>query len=177
MKITFTRLGERTYSTVAVRDDKVIVQVPGFDRPAWLPHDLAHYIVEHGLGLNQGFWGRVAAGAIFPGMKVLEGRQPPHAASNSKEVQREAPRIGTEAEVLVAFFAEIAQQQLERDWPLVQKRLRQVWQAGQTGNNLLGHSEVSQVCRELRDYQQQWQDLAIGQSLTVIWLYSKTRRR
>jgi hypothetical protein len=177
MKITFTRLGERTYSTVAVRDDKVIVQVPGFDRPTWLPHDLAHYIVEHRLGLKQGFWGRVAAGAIFPGMKVLEGRQPPHAAGHSRAAVREFPRIGTEAEVLVAFFAEIAQQQLERDWPLAQKKLRQVWQADQPGNNLLGHSEVRQVCLELRDFQQQWQALAVGQSLTVVWLYTKTRGR
>jgi hypothetical protein len=176
MKIIFTRHGERTYSTVAVRDDKVIVQVPGFDRPTWLPHDLAHYIVEHRLGLKQGFWGRVAAGAIFPGMKVLEGRQPPHAASHSRAAVREFPRIGTEAEVLVAFFAEIAQQQLERDWPLAQKKLRQVWQ-GTAGNALLSRSEVQQVCLELRDFQQQWQDLAIGQSLTVVWPYSKTRGR
>jgi hypothetical protein len=176
MEITFTRLGERTYSTVAVRDDKVIVQVPGFDRPAWLPHDLAHYIVEHGLGLNQGFWGRVAAGAIFPGMKVLEGRQPAHAASHSKEVQREAPRTGTEAEVLVALLAEISQQQLERDWPLVQKRLRQVWQADHSSPKTLGQAEVRQVCMELRNFQQQWQDLAFGQSLTVTWPYSKPRK-
>jgi hypothetical protein len=177
MIISFTRLGERTYSSIAVRDDKVMVQVPGFDRPTWLPHDMAHYIVEHSLGLQQGFWGRVAAGALFPGMKVLEGRQPPHAASRSQAARREFPRVGTEAEVLVAFFAEIAQQQLERDWPLTQKKLRQVWQADQPGYNILGHSEVRQVCLELRNFQQQWQALAVGQSLSVIWPGSKSRRR
>lgn len=74
MKLTFIKLGQGRYVTHVVRDDGVMIEVPGPDRKAPLPHDLAHYIVESRLGLKGGFWGRVAAGAVFPGMKVLSGR-------------------------------------------------------------------------------------------------------
>ena len=56
MNITFTRCGECTYTTMAVRDDGVTLEVPSYDRTSPLPHDLAHYVVERELGLKQGFW-------------------------------------------------------------------------------------------------------------------------
>src|SRR5262249_56302162 len=106
MQLTFTRHDERRYATVVVRDDGVTLFVPSFDQPTWLPHDLAHYVVERALGLTHGFWGSVAAGAVFSGMRVLKGRQPPHAAARSHEILHElaASQQGTEAEVLVDFF-------------------------------------------------------------------------
>ena len=177
MEITFTRSGERSYSSVAVRDDKVRVWVPGYDRPEWLPHDLRHYVIEHTLGLQYGFWGRVAAGAVFPGMKVLEGRQPPHAAERSYKAARQQPRTGTQSEILVGFLAGVAQQRIENDWPRVQKMLKQAWVDDHAHYSNLSHAEVKQVCAELRIMEQRWQELAIGESLTVNWLTSKAHKR
>jgi hypothetical protein len=77
MNITFTRSGEHTYTTSALRDDGVMLEVPSYDRTSPLPHDLAHYVVERELGLNHGFWGCVAAGAIYAGIKVIAGRRRP----------------------------------------------------------------------------------------------------
>jgi hypothetical protein len=114
MKITFTRSGERTYTTTALRDDGVLLDVPNSDRTFRLPHDLAHYVVERELGLKRGFWGCVAAGAMFDGLKVLSGRQPPHAAERSKAIIREAGRDhGPEAEVMVGHMLRIMAAGLE----------------------------------------------------------------
>src|SRR5687768_8644189 len=45
MTITFTKTGAGTYTTLARRDDAVVLEVPSYDRTAPLPHDLAHYVV------------------------------------------------------------------------------------------------------------------------------------
>jgi hypothetical protein len=177
MEITFTRSGERYCKTVAVRDDGVTVQVPCFDRPAWMPHDIVHYVVERGLGLEHGFWGRVAAGAIFPGMTVLEGRQPPHAAIKSHAAIQGFGQYGTEAEVLVGMLLEIARQKLDTNLQVAHAQVRKAWQAGQSAREPLRAEEVRQICCELRVMQQEWQALADGESLTVSWSRSVSRRQ
>ncbi|MBN9390417.1 MAG: hypothetical protein J0I20_20480 [Chloroflexi bacterium] len=169
MEITFTRSGERTYSSVAVRDDKVRVWVPGYDHPDWLPHDLIHFVIENSLGLQYGFWGRVAAGAVFSGMKILEGRQLPHAAERSYTAVREQPRTGTQSEVLVGLMAGVAQMGIENDWPRVQKMLRQAWVDDHSEYSQISQGEVKRVCAELRIMEQRWQNLPVGEDLTVTW--------
>ena len=41
----------------------------------------------------------------------------------------------------------------------------------------LGAEEVQRVCRALREAQQRWQALAVGQSLTVSWPLDKQSKR
>jgi hypothetical protein len=178
MEITFTRTGQRTYTTVVVRDDGVTIAVPSFDRPAWLPHDLAHYVVEHALGLTQGFWGCVAAGAVFPGMTVVSGRQPPHAAARSQAIMREMGQHGTEAEVLVGILVGIVQDGLDPRGPAAHARVSDAWQDPRyVAREPLHAEKVYQVCMALREAQQQWQALAIGQSITVTWAHHRARKR
>ncbi len=177
MEIIFTRTGERSYTTVVVRDDRVTIRVPSFDRPAWLPHDLAHYVVERALGLRQGFWGRVAAGAVFPGMTVAGGRQPPHAAARSQAVIRAAGQQGTEAEVLVGVLVDITQQRLESDGPTAHGLVADAWRSDHPEREPPRADEVRQVCAALREAQEQWHDLAVGHSITVTWPGDRSRKR
>jgi hypothetical protein len=44
-----------------------------------LPHDLAHFVVEAGLGLEHGFWNLVANGATFRSL----GRRPTRPGGSS----------------------------------------------------------------------------------------------
>src|SRR5947208_16847541 len=115
MEITFTKTGERDYATRAIREDGVTVRVPAFDRPTFLPHDLAHCIVERELGIRGGFWGCVARGALFTGMDVEDGRQRPRASARSRDVLRDAGQQGTEAEVVVGILVDLVREGLEQD--------------------------------------------------------------
>src|SRR5262249_41132501 len=142
MEITFTRTGEHTYITVAVRDDGVTLAVPSFDRTAWMPHDLAHYVVERELGLTRGFWGRVADGALFPGIKVLSGRQPPRAAARSQSVIREAGQAGTEAEVLVGILIKIVEKGLAAEGPAARALLAEAWRPEKPSRGPVGAEEA-----------------------------------
>jgi hypothetical protein len=177
MEITFTRTSERTYTTVLVRDDGVVIHVPSFDRPAWLPHDLAHYVVEHALALTHGFWACVAAGAVFPGMKVISGHQPPRAVARSQAIIKAAGQHGTEAEVLVGILVEITRQELDTNWLVASARLAEAWRASPPARDTLSADEMQHVCTALRDIQRQWQALAIGQSITVTWSYNRSRHQ
>jgi hypothetical protein len=43
MEIKFTKAAQRRYEVLVRRDDGVLIDVPSFDRPVRLPHDIAHY--------------------------------------------------------------------------------------------------------------------------------------
>lgn len=176
MEITFTRSGEHTYTTVAVRDDGVVLEVPSYDRTHLLPHDLAHYVVERELGLQRGFWGCVAAGALFPGIKVISGRRPAHGAARSQAVIREAGQQGTVAEVLVGVLLTIAQEGLDNNWPAARAVLSRAWRPGKPSRGSLEADEVQRVCAALREAQQRWQALPVGESTTVSWPQRRSPR-
>ena len=177
MVITFTRGEQSTYTTTALRDDSVLLHVPGGDRKFSLPHDVAHYIVERELGLNCGFWGRVARGAIYPGMKVLSGRQPPHAAERSRLVIREAPQQGVEAEVLVGVLLHIMHESLESTETAVRALLSREWRPSKPERRSPDMEEVRGACAALREAERQWQGLDVGQCLTVTWARERPKKR
>lgn len=167
MNITFTRTGERTYATQATRGDGVTLQVPSPDRPALLPHDLAHYVVERELGLRRGFWGRIADGAVLPGITVVSGRQPPHAAERSRVILREAGPQGTHAEVLVGVL--LANLHDNGAAAAAVARVAAAWAPARPEREPLTDLEIRRAHDALRDALERWQALAVGQSLSVRW--------
>jgi hypothetical protein len=169
LTITFTRTGESTYATVARRDDGVTLAVPSYDRTHAMPHDLAHYVVERELGLPHGFWGCVAAGALFPGIKIVSGRQPPHAAARSQSVIREAGQWGTEAEVLVGILVRILDRGIDPAGPEARALVADAWRPSKPSRGPLSAEEVQRACVELRAAQERWQGLAVGESMAVSW--------
>ncbi len=101
MDILFIQSEHRRIETIVTRQDGVRLGVPVFEPLVPIPHDLAHYVVELELGLQNGFWGSVAAGALFEGMKILAGRQRPHATERSRSVLTANRQGIVVAEVLV----------------------------------------------------------------------------
>lgn len=106
MRITFHKLNERQCSSLALRDDGVTVRVPGYGPIEPLPHDLAHVVVEREFGMGRGFWGSVAAGAMFSGMEWVSGRRKPHATRTGAAVVKENGALVGMTEVIVGVFVE-----------------------------------------------------------------------
>jgi hypothetical protein len=73
-----------------------------------LPHDLAHLVVEDGLGLTEGLWGVIAAGAVFGQVEVVAGRRPPHHDERGRALFAAAKRTVGEAEMLVRTVCDVA---------------------------------------------------------------------
>ena len=169
MEITFTKAARRKYQVLVRRDDGVVLEVPSFDRPARLPHDIAHYVVESELCLGCGFWGLLAAGALYPGVSVVLGRSRPHAAERSRAVLKKAGQHPTEAEVLVAIMLGIAEEGIDEDRSAVSSRLNGAWQPRRPQRGPINHGDVERVCQRLREVESQWEALPVGESLTVRW--------
>ena len=169
MEITFTKTGPRSYEVVARRDDKVVVSVQTPDRPQALPHDMAHYLIERGLGFERGFWGAVAAGAVFKGMRVVSGRRPPHADERSKAIIKAEYRQLAGAELYVSVIQGVAREGKERDWAGVNARLDEVWRPFRWPRKAVTREGVVRVCEALREAESEWRGLPVGGSVNVPW--------
>jgi hypothetical protein len=89
MMLTVARLdGDGRYKTLIARDDGVIFSLRGVGHDFAIPHDVAHFVIEKVLCLDDGFWGSIAAGAVFPTMNCESGRRKPKAAERSKAIMK-----------------------------------------------------------------------------------------
>ena len=176
MELTFTRGEENNCMSTVLRDDGVLLQVFNGTRTFPLPHDLTHFVVEYALGLKRGFWGRVAAGAVYPGMKVVSGRQQARATERSRAIIREHEQQGVEAEVLVGILYSLVEEDLDHNRSVVCSRLKEAWRSSRPERDLPGVEEVQYACADLREAERKWQSLEAGQSMTVLWPYHRHRR-
>jgi len=166
MQVVFTKTGADTYTTVAIRDDGVRVHLPG-SRPRGLPHDLAHFVVERELGLEQGFWGCVSAGAVFPTMQIV-GRKPFHGRERSRKTIKKAADRPAEAEALVPVLLDITRKQLDHNWPAALSLLRDNWTPPNPSVDI-GQRVLARVCGSLRECEEQWRTLPLGESIVLTW--------
>jgi hypothetical protein len=66
VRVTFARFADHQRGWALVeRYDGVCYRMDGGPVTAALPHDLVHFTVERELGMPDGIWGAVAAGAVF----------------------------------------------------------------------------------------------------------------
>jgi hypothetical protein len=169
MEITFTKTGARSYEVVARRRDGVLIRVQTPDRPQFVPHDMAHYLIERALGFERGFWGVVAAGAVFKGMQVVSGRRPPHADERSKALIKAAYHQLAAAELYVAVIQGVTREGKERDCAYVNACLDEVWRPFRPPRPAVTRDGVLRACEALRAAEREWQALPVGGSLTVSW--------
>jgi hypothetical protein len=169
MRITVTRIDARRYSTLVERDDRVRLAVPGYAFMRPLPHDLAHYVVESALGVTEGFWGSVAAGAKFPGMILIAGRQKPHAEEKSKSILKANAEALSESERLVACFERIVDERLDRNRTFAERLLQEATAAFHRPARCRTWEVLTSVCAAWRDMQARWDALPVDGNIQVEW--------
>lgn len=166
MDIEFHRLSGG-YCAQVVRDDGVTVHVPGFDRKHAVPHDLAHFAAEHGFGAARGFWGSVAAGAMFGGMQVVSGRRPPHAAERSRRIIRaNAEQIGIAEGLAGSVFQAYTEDLSPAD---AVTRLAGYWSVTHSGPCPYDVPAMARACTLLGDLAGRWEVLPVGATLPLNW--------
>ncbi len=71
MRVTFPRLPDhqRAYALIE-RDDGVVYRLEGGMAGPRLPHDIRHLVVERELGITDGIWAGIAAGAAVDGTRT-----------------------------------------------------------------------------------------------------------
>jgi hypothetical protein len=166
MDVTFHKRAGNRYFTTAARDDGVTVTLPGFDRTSAVPHDLAHFVAEREFGMTRGFWGSVAAGALFTNMPVT-GRQKPHAAERSKRILKaHAADIGL-AEVVAAAIHAAVEDDLRPE--VVLNRIRAHWESFNPTPPPVAVDGVAVAVAALRREARRWSAVSVNQDLTLNW--------
>lgn len=170
MEVTFTRLAGAAYSVSVLRSDGVTLSLRPAGASRALPHDLAHFVVESELGLEQGFWGCVAAGAVIPGLAVVSGRRRPHATERSHAVLRTAGQRPTEAEHMVKVVLEVAIGRMDERAPSRALALiNDGWRPPGRSRARIGPADLARVCNRVRQVKASWLELAAGEALTLAW--------
>jgi hypothetical protein len=169
VEIEFFKPEQRRYRSVLRRRDGLLIELDGggynqVGGPAReLPHDLAHFVVEDGLGLEAGLWGVLAAGGMFGHAKVIAGRRAPHFAKRAQAVVDGAGDRLSQAEMLTRFVCDLALAGADRDVRRLQAAAGERWWRETTPEQLSG------TCQALRATSLTWRDLRPGEALKVHW--------
>ena len=163
--------GESTrYRSVLYRPDGLVVEFDGGSynkvggRPEAVPHDFAHLVVEHELGLTAGVWGVLAAGGLFRHAKVIDGRQAPHAAERGRAIIAAAGERIMQAEVLTRAVCDVARGDLAPGPDALRQAIGDRWSTDRLTAAVLDR------CRtRLRRAAVEWARLAPGGSLAAAW--------
>jgi hypothetical protein len=166
VRVTFHREAGRAYHAIIDRPDGVTVRLKGgsynpFDPP--LPHDVAHLVVEDGLGLRHGLWGVIAAGGLFGQNAVLSGRQRPHAARRAREIVKAHHDELNQAEMVVAAVCRLAHAGREGDARAL-ARLTGRWRPSGASA-----ATVPAVAAQLREAAGRWDAVPVGGTLALEW--------
>jgi hypothetical protein len=175
--ISFVKGTGQRYRSLLDRRDSVRIELDGggynaVGGPAGrVPHDLAHFVVEDGLGLPFGLWGVIAAGGLFAHTAAVAGRQPPHAARRGRAVvDRAGPRLA-QAELVVRAVADVALAGRPRD---VRGLLAALGDHEPPRD--LTAERLAATCGRLREAGVRWAALAPGETIDVVWRHPQPRR-
>jgi hypothetical protein len=177
MTVVFTKVNSHKYSSIATRDDGASLAIPGFGTSKPLPHDVVHLITEDELGVDYGFWGCVAAGAIYKGMVVVAGKVRHDSKKKSEEIIKGNGQKISEAEILAGIILIILREGIQDDWPKIQYVQKSAWQAASPSRPQMTHEEIKRICVRLERLSEQWHALPNGQTLELIWKTHKSNQR
>ncbi|HET7463415.1 MAG TPA: hypothetical protein VFJ82_19340 [Longimicrobium sp.] len=169
MHLSLTRLDERRYETVITRGDGVRFRVTGVGHMFAIPHDLAHLAVEQALGLRRGFWGCVAAGAVFESMTWLSGRRRPHAEEHSWQVLRDNRAELGESEIVVRIVNDALQEGHGPGSAELRERLRSRWTQPGHPPRPITDAQVAAACAAWERMRELWNALPVGETLELDW--------
>lgn len=161
--------GRRYRSVLRGRRDGLVVELDGggYNKVGGpgreLPHDLAHFVVEDGLGLEAGLWGVLSSGGMFDHARVIEGRRPPHFARRAQDVVDAAGDRLSQAEMLTRFVCDQALDGADRDVGRLERSAGARWWRATTADRLAA------TCEALRATAVRWRDLRPGEALGVSW--------
>ncbi len=157
---------ERGYAVVE-RDDGVVYQLYGHHMTGTrLPHDIRHLVVERELGITDGIWGAIAAGAVFTSMRHVSGRRPPHAAARSEALLRGFGEQGLRAEGIANFVESVAA--LDDPSPDQIRRLARI-KLSVLPNPDVNAEEIAGAARAMQVEASRWARLRVGEELRYDW--------
>ena len=185
MKVEFRKTAERGYAVKILRENSPVLEMnpaPGFDD--LMPHDLCHLIVEQVLGIENAIFGHVAKNGIS-----WSFRNQPSETSNTREDSRRRRKDKRKSISSVKqnqedyARSERATYVCWQHWlskspdPKLKRRAEEMKETAEHIFNQMKPSEMAiytkenleKVCQRMSELSQEWQNLKMGDSMTVNW--------
>lgn len=171
-RIAFEKHTPYRYSATIERTDGVQVRLVagGFNRIGAslprIPHDIAHLLVEDAFAIDDGLWGVLAAGGLFPepNTVVVGGKQRPHARTRGARIAATHEEGLRRAEVVVRAAADLALAGDDRDVAAFRRALGTRWALPTADADRL-----ALACDRLRRGSARWDQVATGGRLALAW--------
>ena len=158
MQVEFRKRADGGSLAIVDRDDGVRLHLRSYDRTGEVPHDAVHLVGERCLGMRDGLWGSIAAGALFDSIEVVGGRQRHDRRRRSEEIRRRNAEQLRLAETVVG----VLERCVDRDGTAVKKKLDEAWGITQTGPSPFSADDAGRAVEELRRLREDWTSLAPG---------------
>lgn len=151
MHLTFVPDPRGECRTLIRRADGAEFELASYSRKHVVPHDLVHAVLERELGIPDGIYGCIAAGAVFSSMTQTGGKKRHDAKVRSARILKEAKGIGISEAFASVFFAAYEHGRV----PYAE--VREAWGVSIAAPCPYGEEEVARVARMLREVGENWQ--------------------
>ena len=107
MELTFQHDPRGESLTLIRRADGAVFTLSSYTRKWRVPHDLSHAVTERELGIADGIFGAIAAGAVFSTMNQIEGKTRYDAKVRSARILKAAKGIGISEAIAAVIHAAV----------------------------------------------------------------------
>jgi hypothetical protein len=153
MHLTFLHDPRGGESVTAVRRaDGAEFKLFSYSRKYRVPHDLAHAVTERELGMPDGIFGCIAAGAVFDSMEQTAGKKRHDAKVRSTRILKAPNSIGMSEALSSVFHLAV-----EKDEPTPYAEVREMWGVSRADRCPYTDTEIDRTTETLRELSQLWQ--------------------
>jgi hypothetical protein len=152
MHVTFLHDPRGECLTLIRRVDGAEFTLSSYSRKHRVPHDLAHAVTERELGMRDGIFGCIAAGAIFDSMQQTAGKKRYDAKTRSTRILKAPNSIGI-SESLTSVIHEA----VENDRPTPYALVRETWGITRHDPCPYRDTDLDRATETLRELSHRWQ--------------------
>ncbi len=151
MQLTFQHDPRGETLTLIRRADGAVFTLSSYTRKWRVPHDLSHAVTERELGIADGIFGVIAAGAVFSTMTQIEGKKRHDAKVRSARILKAAKGVGI-SEAIAAVIHEA----VEKRQPTPYAEVRESWGVISQDPCPYLDEDIERATTVLRELGEQW---------------------
>ncbi|WP_406046753.1 hypothetical protein [Kribbella sp. NBC_00889] len=152
MHLTFHHDPRGECFTLIRRADGAVFTLSSYSRKHRVPHDLAHAVTERELGIADGIFGCIAAGAVFDSMQQSAGKKRHDAKVRSTRILKAPNSIGV-SEVLTS----VIHGAVENDRRTPYAQARESWGISRADAFPYDDTDLDRATDTLRELSHCWQ--------------------
>jgi hypothetical protein len=156
-----------------VRDDGVVMSIDSGNRKGFIPHDMIHFVGEQSFAVQDGFWGSIAAGALFESVRVIEGKLRHDAAARSRALLKANADGLLLGEVIGGPCYRAVECGL--DLETAHKDLIRTWGSIRTSPMPYSRQTLKTAIDAFAGARETWKSLTVGEELSLTWSFRRRR--